>query len=322
MNNKTQEAPTSTKKVVIIALVSVGVALLLFLLVFFGRGMFAGRAYFAAEEGGVQYTAGFQGDLNDILEKDSFTFPVGANLGDKESVAFKIVLEYDSSKVTPGDVVFKLVEEEESYWRSDADGEPFLDANGDPLDITFHRAPPQDTGKSPRDKKMVIEHATIDWEKPISGPVHLVDIPFTAENGGLELSDLNPENPNDAVFKFETIEIYELDNPDNNIVTVIQPSGEIACPDVTLLFGRLSEAEQKILCARQGAGGADLNNDGKIDNDDVTILQLALEAIDPSLEPQRNCGAATQNYCDFNGIWVCENADSSTTNPGTKKCSS
>ena len=51
--------------------------------------------------------------------------------------------------------------------------------------------------------------------------------------------------------------------------------------------------------------GVDLNNDGKIDNDDVFILQLARLA--EISEPQANCGKENEPMCEFDNYYVCEN---------------
>ena len=59
-----------------------------------------------------------------------------------------------------------------------------------------------------------------------------------------------------------------------------------------------------------GITPADLNGMDGVNDDDVLILQLAVEAAGPL---KTNCGMSTQSSCDFEGVFVCENGKSSYT---------
>ena len=83
------------------------------------------------------------------------------------------------------------------------------------------------------------------------------------------------------------------------------------CPSADNVFANLPDANRTALCTQfnvcdaDGQINADLNKDGVINDGDVIVLQLSLEATDSF---HQDCGDNNQdqNACDFGGIFVCE----------------
>lgn len=223
--NKKAAMFIENKKTLIIAVVSITAILALVILIFFGKG-FVGKAYTTLPESTFTIgSAGAEETITVPIEAgETFTLMVGANLGTAESVALEFELNYDPSKldmVSPEvDIVSGLLD----HWGNDF------------IRIT-------DFGSSVK-----LEHATLDYTKAITGPVHLAELSFRA------LQTLTEDDIASALT-FSDIAVFNSDDS-SNIITppYIQPSGITECPSFTDAdgenwFNNLPLLEKEALCA-------------------------------------------------------------------------
>ena len=331
MNKRAQlsQVPPSNKHKVKVAVeIGIGIAAFVLLLgMFFVFGRTTGQAYFSEEQGGIVGTAGFGGDLNSIVGKNNFNFPVEANLGSKKSVGFSFILEFpEKLSVNLGNVVFNLQSSDSANW-----GEALTLDDSSTITADFPRAAYVDASNNivtTSTNRILVEHATLDFAKAISEDQILATIHFTLDSGA---SVLTVEEVN-AGFKFEKIEVYDLDSSlgtDNIITTIIQPSGTIACPDVTMLFGELSAENQKSICRQAGIEGSclgDINLDyvatsGNVAADltDLTLFEYGIKAR-RTTPPYGSCGGQGENPCTFGTTYLCDNLELKTSATPTIKC--
>ena len=82
------------------------------------------------------------------------------------------------------------------------------------------------------------------------------------------------------------------------------------------LAGKLTSAQKTALCAGATPAefNADLNGDGMVNDGDIIIIQLAMQATE---SVHAGCGAVGQASCQFPSVYVCENLENSYDEPIT-----
>jgi hypothetical protein len=264
------------KKPLIIAAVALVAVVILVVLLFFGQ-QFVGRAYFIPGDTFVKYQAGSEESLQFPLTAGKIIpVKVGANIASKESVAISFQIEYSTEHFEVVDVV------------------PGLDDWG----TNYLRTSTPSTGKSTSFNRILFEHATFDYEKAISGSVHLADVNFRV------LQDIEDPTNIDKLIQFESIDVLEMsEDSENLILSRVHVTGEMpTCVSEVCDDGIDNDCDKAIDCA-----------DSDCKTDSACISEVIEE---PVCTDNDNDGYFTTENCGKFNVIDC-NDNHPAINPGT-----
>lgn len=194
------------KKPLIIAAVALVAVVILAVLLFFGQPS-VGRAYFIPGDTFDKYQAGSEESLQfPLTAGEIITVKVGANIASKESVAFSFQMEYSPEHFEFINVVSGLDKDEngDEFWGTD-----------------YLRTSMPSIGKSTSSNRILFEHATFNYQKAITGSVHLADVNFRVLQ-----TMKDPENIDtliDTLIQFENINVLEMSEDSNNLILSYVP---------------------------------------------------------------------------------------------------
>jgi hypothetical protein len=272
------------KKPLIIAAVALVAVVILAVLLFFGQPS-VGRAYFISGDTFDKYQAGSEESLQFPLTAGKIIpVKVGANIASKESVAFSFQMEYSPEHFELINVVPGLDE----IWGTN-----------------YLRTSTPSIGKSTSFNKILFEHATFDYEKAISGSVHLADVNFRVLQ--------NIEDPENIakLIQIESIDVLEMsEDPINLILSYVPVKGEMpTCVSEVCGNGVDDDCDGKVDedCEPETVVCTDKDGDGycveKGDCDDNVLDDPSNCPTDPSIKPPCQVGPfKVCAYCKNPGV--------------------
>jgi hypothetical protein len=282
------------KKPLIIAAVALVAVVILAVLLFFGQPS-VGRAYFIPGDTFDKYQAGSEESLQfPLTAGEIITVKVGANIASKESVAFSFQMEYSPEHFEFINVVSGLDKDEngDEFWGTD-----------------YLRTSMPSIGKSTSSNRILFEHATFNYQKAITGSVHLADVNFRVLQ-----TMKDPENIDtliDTLIQFENINVLEMSEDSNNLILSYVPvKGEMPTCVSEVCGDNLDndcDGEVDEDCAPETAVCTDEDGDGycveKGDCDDNILDDPSNCPTDPSIKPPCQVGPfKVCAYCKNPGV--------------------
>jgi len=268
---KVKKISPSRKKIIINLAVSAAVLVALILLIFYS-GQFVGKAFGTSIDAGL-FAEGSGGPENTLTlplnPGSTFTLQIGANLGSKESVAYEFELDHPNFLEVVS-VKSALIDD----WED-----------------TFFRV-------TKNSNKVKVEHATFDFSKVITGPVHLADITFKVKSdAGLLTGATQFDLDRDIIIG------DPIDKDDITLIT-IQSLDEDNINQLNLGYLTVLDidSQQNIITAvapvKYDVAGEDIGDGGQGQASPRQILKAKLVAL---LDEQ----CYTDNrYCDVQGNFI------------------
>ena len=297
--NKNMDS-SSKKRVFMFAGFVLLILVVVIVFLFYGQG--AGRAYYNTPTS--VGTGGFQGNPVDLTNKkvgDILSFIVGANLATGESVAYGFDLKYPSDKLQFEDVTTLR------------DGDPAADTTQWGTDLK--------TVDSATSGVVKFSDVTLNYNAPLKGTVQLatvnfkVIVPLTDDDlkeGKMDFTDLYVLSVTDSLTNL----VISVKNPSNEQFVLPQNCDQASVCNGHVDLDAVTSTQMNNLCVKfptickDNVVNADLNGDGKVNDGDIIIIQLAMLSAQSDYP---SCGAANQKSCLFSGINVCENLKNSYT---------
>lgn len=271
MNKGGEETVSAGRKPLYIGLLVIALIIIL-VLVYFGTKTFAGKAIaidstlFEPGTGGAEPLS-LPRNAGELV-----TVYVGANLGAAESVGYKFTIIPDRNVLEFVSAVSLIPEWGDDFWRvTTSDGE------------------------------LTVEHATLDYNARISGPLRLAEVTYRVK-GGQQLNDINVGD-----ISLDSLFVYNLNPPHANILTgtIAQSSGTAACPASTAdadSCGAFCTENTATYCppATSSTGyTTDINGDGTINGQDAFIILKIAES-----KVRSECGV--DSPCEFGSTYICD----------------